>query len=871
MGLNIGSVFLALLADDSKLAPQVVTAAEKAGDAGAKTLGAKLAGGLKTVGFKAFAAAASGAFAIAAAGAAKLEDVQARIRAETGAGADEAKAAAKAINKAAGDEQASLDDVADVAVRVRRDLGATGDEADQLTARFTRFARVTRQNAGGAVSDFDNILDAWNLTADKSGAIQDVLIAGWQKWGGDITANQKALAAFAPQLKAMNATWEDGAALINLFNASGLDAEAQVRALNTAVKNLKPGQGLQDLFDQISAIQDPTERAQKAIEIFGARGGVGLANALAPGRGALDDFKVKTEDATGAVDEAADALDSTFGGSFRKLMSQAGAAIRGFGADFGIALSSLGSLGSLATALGLDRVLAKGFGALKKSGVVKAAAQGAGSVIGGIFDVAFAAAGSLGQSLADGLLKVPGVRRITDAAQSAGAAVGSKFALGFLSALAAVGILDALIPKDQDKIAAQFGKDFIDSLTAGTLDEAKAKRAELAKAIEQLQVVPQGLDPLRPFRTLFGSDDATNQLKGLLADADRIIAAWAPNIQAAAGQLNAAAARGLTGPTSGPASFATAARTLARELPLRLLEAGQATREAAAQLPSAIADGIRARRDAAKNAFDNLVELLKHPLSRAQELGRLIGYATSGALIKALKSKDPEVKNAAKASQATWLSEIEELVKEGGKPGEKALAKLEKALKSKDPQLRAAAQAAKKVIDGGLKDDTGAKTPGEAITQDLAKDIRDGGDVVGKEANSLGRRIARELVRGLHGEAPAAPTTPHTPAAQQGGFTDKGGQNFAQGTMSVPYTGTFGLHKAEIVVPRAGSDAIRSGAAVLSSGGVAGGVTIQNLTVDASGHADPAAAAAAVQRAIEDGMASALRNQGLRYAGSTRR
>src|SRR6185503_17430359 len=114
----------------------VVKKVDAAGAKAEQSLGSRLGGALKANGLKAFSAAASGAFGIATAGAAKLEDVQARVRAETRATAEEATAAAKAVNAAAGREQLSLDAVADIAVRVRRDLGAVGKDADDLTARF---------------------------------------------------------------------------------------------------------------------------------------------------------------------------------------------------------------------------------------------------------------------------------------------------------------------------------------------------------------------------------------------------------------------------------------------------------------------------------------------------------------------------------------------------------------------------------------------------------------------------------------------------------------------------------------------------------------------------------------------------------------
>jgi hypothetical protein len=139
----------------------------------------------------------------------------------------------------------------------------------------------------------------------------DKLVASHQKYGGSIEENQQSLATLAPQLKALNVDVDGAIGLLNLFAASGLDSSKATAALNTAVAKLKPGQSLDDLIAKISAIEDPTQRAKAAIDVFGARGGVALANALKPGVTGLKDFEVSAGDASGAVKKASDQIDSS--------------------------------------------------------------------------------------------------------------------------------------------------------------------------------------------------------------------------------------------------------------------------------------------------------------------------------------------------------------------------------------------------------------------------------------------------------------------------------------------------------------------------------------------------------------------------------
>jgi phage-related minor tail protein len=231
-----------------------------------------------------------------------MEDAVARIRSETGASQDEAEQIAKSANRIAGDQQQSLGAVTDVAIAVHKDMGLVGDQLDKVTEQTVKYARVTKQDGVGAVKALDDIGDAWNLTADQMLAVQGKLLVSNQKWGGSITDNQAALATMAPQLKALGASLDDGISLLNLFAASGLDSSKALGAMNFAVKALKPGQSLNDLIKQVSSIEDPTLRAKKAIELFGAKGGVALANVLKPGVTSLDQFGVSADDAATAVD-----------------------------------------------------------------------------------------------------------------------------------------------------------------------------------------------------------------------------------------------------------------------------------------------------------------------------------------------------------------------------------------------------------------------------------------------------------------------------------------------------------------------------------------------------------------------------------------
>jgi hypothetical protein len=346
------------------------------------------------------ASVAKGALALglgaAAVGAGELADTQARLQADTGASADAAHAMALAVNEIAGSSRTALPDVAAVMAKVVSGMGLSGDAAKSATAQIVDFARVTGQSGAQAALAVDGIGDAWSLSGEASIGVLGKLLVSQQRYGTVVAESEKALTDLAPALIATNTSLDAAVGLLNLFEVSGLDSASAGAALKKSIADLRPGQSLADLVRQVSAIEDPTRRAQKAIELFGAKGGAGLANALKPGRDSLSAFAVSDTDGLGAVQKAADALDSTFPATIKRMVSEAQASLRGFGDTFGTALMAGASAVSIAQAVGIPLAggLKAAWAAVALDTSVIAAASASGAAQGAIAGAA--AAGGIG-------------------------------------------------------------------------------------------------------------------------------------------------------------------------------------------------------------------------------------------------------------------------------------------------------------------------------------------------------------------------------------------------------------------------------------------------------------------------------------------
>jgi hypothetical protein len=421
--VKVGDIFYALHALGDEFQAEVVKQGEIAGDKAGATLGqrmTKAVTGVLRVGLAGVAAAA----AIATGGMKELDDTVAEFTTDTGASADEADRARKAILEMSSRNIQPMREIGKTLGVVRTDLGLVGDEAESTTELFLRFARVTKRDASEEVKSFDDILDAWGLTAKDAKGIMDKLIESHDRYGGSIAENEAALAAMAPQLKALNLTVDDGIGLLNLFASSGLDAAAGQKALNTAITNLPDGESLQHFLARLSQVEDDGERAQLAMSVFGAKAGAGLANAIRPGIASIDQFKISADEAAGATDRAAEAADSAWGTQIQLKLKAFSAKLIEVGQGFGPLITGAASAGTFITSI---------FGPAAVSRLVKgavSAGKAAGAAVGdGMEAVWQGAQGTvIGNFIASRIEKVLESNLVQVALQRSGLNSGAVFA-----------------------------------------------------------------------------------------------------------------------------------------------------------------------------------------------------------------------------------------------------------------------------------------------------------------------------------------------------------------------------------------------------------------------------------------------------------
>jgi len=564
----------------------------------------------------ALAVASAAAFGVMTKGGLELNETLTNVQARSGAVGAQWDAMSAAIQRQNRRTTLSLAEIGDGMAAIKTDLGATADEIGMASDRLTDFSLVAQESFGAAVRGADDLRDAYETTLLEALGILDALVVSQQTWGGSLTANRDALVALAPAIRAANLEWTDALALINLFNAAGVDAAAMPVALQRALTQVHSPAELKALIADISATEDPFLRAEKAAELFGSRAGAKMAAALAGGRGALEDYVVGVEESAGATETAARKIDS----SWRRMLDLIVQNVTGFLAQIGNATGPiLGIAGSVGSAFAGLALMFPGIGTKLVGGLATMFAR--------ITPAVALQAGAMGTA--------------------SGGAFGTMFTAA--AAVAAIAAPVAIILVAQGPIADWLGLSGKQTGPAGTWSPQLGGPFKVPVPVE---LVP-------------GNDDASAQaFRDYLAGLPKGVkgldySEWKKAGLQGGAAVTSGAAAGVAG---GAPAIAAAAAIAFGGIPTGIAGLTSATRQAIAANLAAAASELRNQRTGIDALIDQVnANRKKKPLTQTTELERLLQARASKALSDELHSPDRARRADAKALAAQLDAAIADL------------------------------------------------------------------------------------------------------------------------------------------------------------------------------------------------------------------
>ncbi len=803
-GLNIGDVFMRVLADMTGFEADVTKQATKAGDKAGASLGSRMSKGV-TVGLTAVGAAAGTIFTGALGGAANFEDQLRTINTVAKLTDDELHSVGNNILDLSKETGRSTDDL----TAGFYDLVSAGIPAGDAI-KVLKDSAILAEGALGTTAETVDLLtsaiNAYGLEAKDSTRVSDIFAQAVAD--GKVTAAElgSTLANIAPVASSAGVSLEEVAAGYAVLTAKGVPAAQAATQMRAAISALlTPNAQLNKLQAQTGInFAKLAEEKGLAVALEAVRKATnGNNDAFAKALGSIEayqfavqttgdaagDFQTELDKVTKAAQEGGVAQ-----GQYDERMKSAAAQGRKFAA--GLRATAIQLAGPFVDSLGGAVIALNELGG-GMGGLVNLSRL-FGGALGG---VAGFLGSKLGPRLKDGLAKVfsrliiPS-SALTGIGESMAEGVGDSLTKGvakqglakrLAKAVGTIAIPIAFTFLVAEAIA-QFGQEQIEK-------DAKPKIAELTE-----KALTEG--------TKEGLEKSISQLRSIAHNAGRAnptygewVEAQIAPLQEKLDKLNGVVVASTDGIGRGvEASLGKQQDDVARgaeKMMSGVGAAGSGAKAKGASLGSTVASGVAQglydvaiqKQSVVQNAFKLLLSASQDTMHKVDEINYLVGVLTSKELARGLTDTRESVRVAAQETRAAAEARLAELRFNAGNIGKKTNEELAKGLKSKDPQVRAAAQRTKALIEAQIKS---AKTraAGQTAGQNVANGLTDKRTAVGNAAWRLGVAIYQSLIHSVQ-FSQAHHTNPKPPERRAGGGATEAGEIYV-----------VGEHGQELFVPK---------------------------------------------------------------------
>jgi len=202
-----------------------------------------------------------------------------------------------------------LDDTAGAIGEINTRMGLTGKELTDVTGKFLDFASITGSNVVSSVQNATKIMNKWGVEQENVESVLDKLAYAGQISGASVDDLSRTLITGSAAFQEMGLSLDNTISMLAAFELYGMNSTTAITAMRTAVKNfsddgIDASEGLRDTITQIQNLESAADATALAVDVFGARAGVDMANAIRNGA-------ITVEMLTGDLDAAQGTLRTT--------------------------------------------------------------------------------------------------------------------------------------------------------------------------------------------------------------------------------------------------------------------------------------------------------------------------------------------------------------------------------------------------------------------------------------------------------------------------------------------------------------------------------------------------------------------------------
>lgn len=208
-----------------------------------------------------------------------------------------------------------LSDTAGAIGEINTRMGLTGDALTDVTGKFLDFASITGSNVVTSVQNATKIMNKWGVEQENVESVLDKLAYAGQISGASVDSLSQTLITGSAAFQEMGLSLDNTISLLAAFELYGMNSTTAITAMRTAVKNfsddgIEASEGLRTTITQIQNMENAAEATALAVDVFGARAGVEMANAIRNGAISIEMLNGDLEAAQGTLRTTAEASET---------------------------------------------------------------------------------------------------------------------------------------------------------------------------------------------------------------------------------------------------------------------------------------------------------------------------------------------------------------------------------------------------------------------------------------------------------------------------------------------------------------------------------------------------------------------------------
>lgn len=236
----------------------------------------------------------------------KVDEAYDNIAAGTGATGKALSELQNVFDEVFGSMPVDADQASAAVADLNTRLGFTGDKLTTASKSFIEFAKVNKTDVASSVQLVTRAMGDASIDANDYQMVMDALTAASQQSGIAIDVLTSNLAKYGAPMRALGYTTQESIAIFAQWEKAGVNTEMAFSGMKKAISNwAKEGKDSRAEFkktlEEIAACPDIASATTKAIEVFGAKAGPDLADAIQGGRFSIEEMAKSVENSGGIV------------------------------------------------------------------------------------------------------------------------------------------------------------------------------------------------------------------------------------------------------------------------------------------------------------------------------------------------------------------------------------------------------------------------------------------------------------------------------------------------------------------------------------------------------------------------------------------